>query len=181
MDCNLKSTRHKVFALCLVLLPLVGSAGGDLYGQDSGTRYDFLIGSWEGDLEYLDYGDDETRVTLPTWLVVGRASEGAGLEFSFQFEEPDGSTVEGGDRFYETAEGVYFGDPWQVESRQTPGSDGSYRLVLFRQGSDNERPASLWTTIEQAGEALMITKTVRYAGGDETFQRNQFRFQRMEK
>ena len=151
---------------------------GGLVGQETGSRFDFLLGDWEGELQYLDYGDNETRVTLPTWLIVQRAETGVGLELNFLFEEPDGSTVKGGDRLYETGDGVYFGDLWTVETLESPAPDGSHRVTLSREGLDDERPATLWTTIERSGDWLTLTRTVRYEDDGDPFQRNQFRFKR---
>ena len=162
----------------LVLGAIAGPGASEGIGQESVGRYGFLLGEWEGELEYLDYGDNETRVTLPTWLVVQRADTGAGLELSFLFEEPDGSTVEGGDRFYETEDGLFYGDLWTVDSLEPAAQDGSHRVILSREGLDDERPATLWTTIERSGDRLTLTRTVRYRGSGEVFQRNQFRFER---
>jgi hypothetical protein len=140
---------------------------------------DSILRSWEGELTYLDYGDNATLVTLPAWLLVQRSDDGASLELSFLFEEPDGSTVEGGERFFETPDGLFFGDLWQVESREVQASDGSHRLVLRREGLDDERPATLLTTVEQAGDRLTVTRTVRYGPDSERFQRNRFEFRRV--
>jgi len=168
--------RVPILLSCLALSDGAGPGAGEVRGQEPESRYDFLLGSWEGELEYLDYGDNETRVTLPTWLVVKRSDIGPGLEASFLFEEPDGSTVEGGDRFYETREGLVFGELWAVDSWESPAPDGTHRIALSRQGLDDERPAMLWTVIERSKDRLTLTKTVRYGDGA-VFQRNQFRFQ----
>ena len=127
----------------LVLGAVAGPGASEGIGQESTSRYDFLLGEWDGELEYLDYGDNETRVTLPTWLVVRRADTDAGLELEFLFEEPDGSAVEGGERSYETEDGLHFGDLWAVDALESPARDGSHRVILSRAGLDDERPATL--------------------------------------
>lgn len=161
-----------------ILLVAFGSMPVEALAQETSALDALLVGRWAGELEYLDYSDNETLVTLPTRLEAAVAEDGRGLDLSYFFEEPNGRIVEGSDRFFETEEGVYFGDTWVVLERESDPSREALRLVLARDGMDDDRPARIITTLERSGSRLTITKNVEYAGSGSRIQRNQFRFQR---
>jgi len=146
--------------------------------QQSAGPYDFLIGTWEGELEYLDYGDDRTLVRLATRLVCTRSDDGEGLTLVYSFEEPNGSVVTSTERLYETPDGLYLDGAWQIEARSDDAA-GGHRLVLTQRGEDNGRPASVSNTIIADGGGLTITKSVLYDDTAERLQRNQFRLERV--
>lgn len=147
-------------------------------GQTAMDPYVLLVGSWEGELEYLNYGDNVTLVTLPTRLVVERAGSGKRLDLEFIYQEPDGSEVSGTDQLYETPDGLYFGDRWTVEEQDVDEPGGRLLLVLVRDGEDDNRAASIRTVVALEGDELTITKQVQYADTGEKLQRNQYRFRR---
>ncbi len=140
--------------------------------------YELLVGSWEGELEYLNYGDNLTLVTLPTRLLVEPAGNGRRLDLEFIFVEPDGSEVSGTDQLYETPDGLYFGDRWTVEEQEVEEPGRHLRLVLSRDGEDDNRAASIRTLVALEGDELTITKRVQYTDTGEELQRNQYRFRR---
>ena len=155
------------------------SHGGTQAGaapQESPAPPDYVIGSWEGTLEYLDYGDDESLVQLPTRLDVRPEEDAGALIFEFSYEEPDGRVVTARERLRETERGVYFGAVWQVEERRFDDTAGTYRLVLKREGDDNDRKATIRTVMEAEPGRLTITRFVRYEGSEKELQRNQYRF-----
>lgn len=160
--------------LPLVLLTAIGASAPNLAAQDDLAAYEPLVGSWQGELEYLNYGDNQPLVTLPTWLIVQRAENGKRLDFEFFYEEPDGREVGSRDQLYVTRTGLYFGDHWTVEERDGDPA-GSLRLVLRRDGMDDDREASIHSVLEIRGDSLKITKNVEYADNGESVQRNQYR------
>ena len=149
--------------------------------QEHSTGFDFLLGSWEGSLEYLDYGDDETLVTLPVGLACRRSDDGSALILDFSFAEPDGRTVISSERLFETEEGVNLGGLWQISERSQDPAAGIYRLEMVQDGEDNGREASVRTLVVAEGDQLTITKFVRYAGSTEELQRNQYRLKRTDR
>ena len=149
-------------------------------GQDDAHAYSFLLGSWEGELEYLDYGDDSTRVRLSTSLQGLPSSDGRAIVLRFSYEEPDGRIVTSSERLEETADGVELGDLWQVEERSLNETIGVYRLVLRRSGEDNGRPASIVNTVLLDGAELTITTMITYLGSTDSLQRHQYRFRRVD-
>ena len=161
-----------------MLLLVIGSTSDGAMAQEADSMEGLLVGSWVGELEYLNYTDNETLVELPTRLVADFSEDGRGLDLSYFFEEPDGRIVEGRDRFYETGDGIYFGDSWAVLERDVDLSRQSLRVVLVRDGMDDDLPARIETTLERRGSRLTITKNVKYVGSSAPIQRNQFRFER---
>ena len=92
----------------------------------------FLIGEWEGELDYLDYGDDSTRVRLPTRLSCLPDSTGQALVLEFTYREPDGRTMTGAEelRLLDEPGWVSLGDPWQIDRVFAPVFTGERILAL---------------------------------------------------
>ena len=153
-----------------------GKSVGDFPSQSPG--FDFLLGSWVGVLEYLDYGDDETLVTLPTRLACRLSDASRPLVLEFSFEEPDGRVISSNESLFETEEGVHLGGLWQIAERVYDPSAGTYRLELVQEGEDNGRPAKIRNLVVLRGDELTITKFVKYSGSDEELQRHQYRLRR---
>ncbi|MEM1055807.1 MAG: S41 family peptidase [Bacteroidota bacterium] len=135
-----------------------------------------LAGDWAGTLTYTDYQDDTSRVTLTT-SAEAEAVRG-GIQITVSFVEPDGSSggmgattiLDGG------ASITYNGESWQEISRTV--TDEGFRLVIQREGDDNDRPATIRHTITLDGDVMTDRKQVRYNGTDAFFERNEFRFTR---
>jgi hypothetical protein len=160
----------------LVLLVAIGASASSLGAQDDLSAYEPLVGSWQGELEYLDYGDNQTLVTLPTWLVVERAESGKRLDVEFFYEEPDGREVGSRDQLYETPDGLYLGDQWTIEERHADEASGTLRLVLSREGKDDGREASIRRVIVVEGRSLTMTTHVEFTDTGDGLQRNEYRF-----
>ncbi len=170
-----RSWRLAIPVLCLGALSAATQSATAV--QEGPGFYDLLIGSWEGELEYLDYGDDRTLVRLPTSLVVQR-EDATTLTLEYSFEEPDGSIVESRERLRKTPKGIFFGALWQIEEQSSDGSGRAHRLVMTRDAEDNGRPATIRTAIVADENELTITKLVQYEEAEEYLQRNQYRFRR---
>ncbi len=155
-------------------------AEGDDAQKPGLEAFGFLVGGWEGELEYLDYGDDRTLVRLPTRLTCARDSTGRALRLEFAYREPDGRTVTGTEelRLLDEPGWISLGDPWKIEALTADPGANEYSLVLSRHGEDSGRPADLRNTIRRTGHELTITKQVRYEGTPAFFQRHQYRFRR---
>ena len=142
-------------------------------------EYSFLIGSWQGELEYLDYGDNRTLVQLPTTLRCEPDADGTSLELTFSYVEPSGRVEQSTDRLKPTAEGVLFGDRWRVKEPVEQTADGLFRVVFERDGEDSGRPATIENSIVLDGDELTITSVVTYSASGEMLQRNQHRLRRV--
>lgn len=166
----------RVVSLLLPGLLAVGAAG--VAGQEAVEDYLFLVGSWQGQLEYLDYGDDRTRVTLPTALEAAPAEDGSAILLKFSFEEPGGGMVTSEERLAPTSGGVFMGAVWRVEEWSMEAEDEVYRVVLTREGEDNGRSASIRNSVVVERGELTMTTWVTYEDSPEPLQRNQYRLLR---
>ncbi|MEO0557689.1 MAG: S41 family peptidase [Bacteroidota bacterium] len=135
-----------------------------------------LAGDWAGTLTYTDYQDDASQVTLTTAATVEAVPGGAQLVISFI--EPNGSP--GGTTLLTLRDGAvafeYDGLAWTELEREVGGD--SFRLVIEREGTDNNRAATLRHTLSYIDGTLSDRKEVRYAGTDRFFQRNVSTFTR---
>lgn len=139
-----------------------------------------LIGAWAGTLTYTDYGDDSTRVALYVRVSVAPARDSAdapALRLAYGYTEPDGRAVEGGTDLLVPGPDpsrLRFGETdWTVVRRET--GLGYARVVIERQGADNDRPATIRETLDVGSDALTLCKRVRYAGTEQTFERHIYR------
>jgi|GEM_PF-258762 len=139
--------------------------------DDPLAPFRLLVGDWAGELTYLDYQDDASRVTLGLRTSV-REDAGA-LVLSTVYTEPDGREVGGGDA--RLAPGtdpsrLTYGAEWRVVSRDA--APGRLAVVIEREGEDNDRPATLRLTLTATPDAWQVVKEVRYGGTDAFFERN---------
>ncbi len=137
------------------------------------TDLSLLMGTWEGELEYLDYQDDAMRVTLPVRLTV-RWSEGdTAFALAYTYGEPDGSRVDRRELLRFGSDGrVWLDGWWEPTAAGLDRARGSAELTLIRQGLDNERPATIRRRILVQPGRLTMSMEVRYGGSDAYLTRN---------
>ncbi len=151
---------------------------------DPAAPFRRLAGDWTGTLTYTDYGDDATRVELGVRIQVAERRDSLdtpAFELRYAYTEPDGRAVDGGrDLLVPGADPtrLTFGDTWDVVERDTTGS--RLRLVLVRQGEDNDRPATIRETLIAEADAWTLRKEVRYAGTAAFFERHAYALRRAE-
>ena len=141
----------------------------------------FLVGSWEGYLEYLDYGDGKTRIRLATTVQYELGKDS--INYVTTFAEPDGSKVQdkGSIRLTrDKAKLIFDGGRQQVLVKKFDPPAESYQVVLKKTGKDNNQPATFTTTILRRKSTLQITKAVKYDGQETAFVRNQYSLKRVE-
>lgn len=136
-----------------------------------------MVGSWDGTLTYLDYGDNERRVSLQTSVVY--SAHDAGLDFEFAYTEPNGEIIRDSGTLRVLADGrVGMGmEAFEVQQREVRGPT-DLLIVMSRRGTDNDRPGMVWRTIQIDGDALVIRQEVLLDGSTDRFTRNEYRFQR---
>lgn len=138
----------------------------------SGTPdFGFLVGSWSGTLTYLEYKDNTTRQELKvtmTCMVTGEATR-----YRFRYVEPGGKRVDGDETVITVApdgKHVTIGaDTWNVAHRPLGG-----RIVLERDGTENDKPVRLSRTFVRNGHELRIVTTATPAGGGQSLVRNSY-------
>ena len=129
-----------------------------------------LSGNWIGTLEYLDYKDNTSRTRLKTTLTCELA--GNELQATFSYVEPSGKSVPG-----DPTKWMLIGDgsririgteEWALQSH----SDTEW--VLSRDGTDNNKPATLRRVISVRENRLQIRNEVRYSNAAESLTRNEY-------
>lgn len=132
-------------------------------------------GDWEGNLTYLNYGDDETLVTLPVKLVASYGEKG--LRFEYFYTEPGGAIEKRTGKFELRGEKVFYNGRWEVVSTEIDNKK-NWTMELKSSGKDNNRKADFQKSIVVSQSKITVTKKVKYEGTDEFFMRNQHTFER---
>jgi hypothetical protein len=142
--------------------------------QQPPADFAFLVGEWEGKLEYLDYKDNKSRVTLG--VTMSARAAGGGVEYAFVYTEPNGSKVEGKPTLLRGAPGLArFGEEeWQLLRAEADAAARHYQVALTRQGSDGGRPASLRRTFAFKDGELRIRNEARAEGSGDYTLRNEY-------
>ncbi len=139
------------------------------------TLADVLIGEWTGALEYLDYQDNTSRVSLPTNLSVQPRKET--LKLRYAYVEPNGKIVRGKDQVTFSDEKVKWGgEEWEIQSVEGNSVAEGWEMVLIRKGMDDNRPAILRQTIRRKNDELTVLKEVQYEEANAFSFRNVYRF-----
>ncbi|MEL7122267.1 MAG: hypothetical protein AAFO07_22650 [Bacteroidota bacterium] len=137
----------------------------------------FLIGEWEGTLEYLDYQDDSTKVQLP--VIISCVAKGSKLRLNFNFTEPNGKTVSNKEDIKAGSKPgtLVWGEEWMVkELKLSPsGKDGLNSITLVQEGKDNDKEATIQLRLMSMANRLAFRKEVTYKGEEESFVRNTYK------
>ena len=135
--------------------------------------FDPLVGDdWEGELTYLDYGDNETEITLPAELAVSRNDRVLDLYFSF----PDEPQANGRAEMVISEDGRRMND--ETVERRIRTDSGELMVITGQACEDNGAPADCEFTYIVSQDALSITKRVDPEGEGEAFRRNRYVFTR---
>lgn len=138
----------------------------------------FLTGAWEGALEYLNYGDDETRVTLPTRAVYSQQDDH--IAYRFVYTEPGGEEVdgEGAIRLAGDDRVMFNGASHKLVSHKQDTDKNTFEVKITRMGQDNDRDAQIDHVIQRQGDSLSITRYILLDGAAEPFVRHTYTFNR---
>lgn len=170
-------------ARVVVILFLLGGCNSKYVKQDtSGERqfsiedFTFLAGSWDGTLEYLNYGDDESFVTLPTRAVF--SLDGDKIAYRFVYTEPGGEEVDGrGSIEVKAGSSVFFnGASHRLVNRSADIEKGTFEVKISRQGQDNDRDARIDHVIQRNEDAMSITRYILLEGASAPFVRHTYTF-----
>lgn len=132
-------------------------------------------GSWTGTLTYLNYGDDETLVTLPVELEATFSK--SGLDFVYLFTEPGGSIERRTGGIKLSGKKVYYSGKWELVGAEITDLN-HWSLELIKTGKDNNRKSDFKQTMEVSPEKITVTKMVKYQDEGDFFMRNQYVFKR---
>ena len=162
--------------LCLGA-PLLSACAPRLQPSDTAApQLDALAGEWSGTLTYTDYGDDQSRTTLPITATASSVQDPSfdetGLLLNVSFREPDG-TPAGSSRtlFTPLSDAIgYDLERWQLITASV--EDDAFSYTFETESEDNNRPATIRQTVAYRAGVLTNRKEVRYEGTNRFFERN---------
>lgn len=136
-----------------------------------------LTHQWKGNLQYLNYQDDKTKVTIP--CVMETDFKNDKLQFIITFDEmKDGEKMTNQGSIQISKDEDYFimdEDKWKITSSEK--TKNKIQIVSTSRGEDNNRPCDFRMTLTiEKGNSLTWRKDVKYDGTDAFFNRNQFSF-----
>ncbi len=158
-----------------IIATLLLSIGLILNNDLTNDHLEVFKGDWEGNLTYLNYGDDETLVKLPVKLVATYGDKG--LKFEYFYTEPGGAIEKRTGKFELRGEKVYYNGRWEFVSAEVQDKE-NWTLQLKSTGKDNNRKADFQQSVVVTASKITVTKKVRYDGTDDWFMRNQHVFER---
>lgn len=144
--------------------------------QASIEDFSFLLGSWNGSLEYLNFGDDKTLVTLPTRAVYSQEKDK--ISYAFIYTEPNGTEVNGqGTIAIESGDRVqYNGGSHTIVSKSVDAEQDVVEIKITQQGMDNNREAQIDHVFQRKGDVVSITRYILREGATAPFVRHTYTF-----
>lgn len=128
----------------------------NLFAQ-SKTYFQSIAGKWQGTLEYLDYADEKSRVSLKTLLEIKPSADGNSAEV-FTIYDDFGKVMKDRDteKIDLNAKKYFEGKTeYSIESL----ADG--KLILLGSGQDGEKVEPIRLTITFSAESLTILKETK--------------------
>ncbi len=177
----------KLFWFAIGLSTVLTLSTADLLAQQefSVDTLKSLVGQWEGELEYLDYRDNRTRVVLRTAMAARLSMLENQLILNFVHRE-SGYEVESLQILALDAEtktilstgfdkGRARTEEWRIDGFVSDSS--GMHLVLLTSGYDDGKPATIRRQLLLNENKLTVRKEVQYEG-EEYFFRNEVRLER---
>ncbi|MEM1407775.1 MAG: hypothetical protein AAGG59_13435 [Bacteroidota bacterium] len=155
----------------LLLILMVFLALGSVYAQSYADKLEIvklLEGNWEGNLNYLNFQDDETRGTVDLQISGKRKGDAVTLQYTY-FN--NGEVVrEGSDKVVADNNNAKFNfnDTWDLDSFKK-NEDGTYEFVLSTRGKDNNKKALMRKTVNISASEFTIARDIKYLKGDAEF------------
>lgn len=143
----------------------------------SNSDFENLQNEWKGDLQYLNYRDDESKFTIPCTMKTNFKK--GKLHFAIIFDEmKNGKKMTSESNIYISKDGSFLvmdGENWKIKSNEK--QENQLKIIATKRGDDNDRPSDLRMTFTfQKGKSLIWKKDVKYDGTTSFFNRNQFSF-----
>lgn len=144
---------NKLFLTAILSLTLL-SANGFSQGK---TYFQTVAGKWQGTLEYLDYSDDKSRVSLKTEIEFKPAADGNSAQVSTVYDD-FGKVIKDEDSEQIDAAAKKF---FQDKNEYTIESIEEGKIVLLGSGEDGEKVEPIRQTITYTNDTLTILKETR--------------------
>jgi Peptidase family S41 len=121
------------------------------------TFFQTVEGKWQGTLEYLDYSDGKSRVSLKTIITFKTSADGNSAEVSTVYDD-FGKIIKDQDvEKIDAAAKKYFEDKTEFTIESI--ADG--KIVLLGSGQDGEKVEPIRKTITYSGDTLTILKETK--------------------
>ena len=123
----------------------------------SANALDFLVGTWQGTLTYLDVRDNKSRNTIKATLEVSRGGEE--LRYLLSSVDAKGAPIAGDPTTVSVGPGdtVRFGkEDWRVVSTRRSAGRGSTEMRLSRTATDGNKPARIERIYTRDGSTLRV-------------------------
>lgn len=162
----------------IIIVSFLTAHFNGLIAQVNIEKWQFLQGNWTGTLEYTDYKDDKTPVTLPTLLTAAFIKDK--MQLAFIYDESNGRWEYSDSQISATKQEkeIKWGNQKFKIISDTEGVSNERTIVLETQGEDNNKKALIRETIRCTANTLSILKEVQYAGTNAFFQRHIYRFKK---
>jgi Peptidase family S41 len=142
-----------IFTAILGLIFLSANA----FSQESKTFFQTVEGKWQGTLEYLDYSDGKSRVSLKTIITFKTSADGNSAEVATVYDD-FGKIIKDQDvEKIDVAAKKYFEDKTEFAIESI--ADG--KIVLLGSGQDGEKVEPIRKTITYSGDTLTILKETK--------------------
>ena len=143
----------------------------------SNSDFENLTHQWKGNLQYLNYGDDKSKFTIP--CIMDTKFKNGKLQFNITFDEmKNGKKMTSKSNFKISKDGDYVimdGEKWKIKSSEK--TEGKIQVIALKRGKDNDRLSDLKMTFNfENGTSISWKKDVKYDGTASFFNRNQFSF-----
>ncbi|MEM8569001.1 MAG: hypothetical protein AAGF85_21255 [Bacteroidota bacterium] len=155
----------------LLLILIAFLALDSVYAQSYADKLEIvklLEGNWEGNLNYLNFQDDQTWGTVELQITGKRDGDKVMLQYTYY---NNGEVVrEGSDKVVadnNTAK-FNFNDTWDLDSFKK-NADSTYEFVLSTMGKDNNKKALMRKTVNISDTEFTIKRDIKYLKGDTEF------------
>ncbi|MEZ4775427.1 MAG: hypothetical protein R3D00_19740 [Bacteroidia bacterium] len=151
-----------VLPAILYLLPMELSAQL-MYSSTTIEDLSFLLGTWEGELEYLNYHDLSVSDRIPVSWEFRRVKNK--IVYVWNFTRPDG--LPGRQKSHiEFKNGLlYFGDGYyELKEKRTSRSANNQEWVFYRRAKEGKEKLMIKQTLIQKDKTLILKKEIQPQG-----------------
>ena len=165
----------KLILASLLLFPVIFACAQ----KRGATQHDLdsLPGYWTGSITFTDYSDDHTKQSLPALLIITSKTDSLALDYSYT--QTNGKIVanKGDLRIYNEGTNLQLdGIEYVIVAVRREGP--RLTIIAERDGTDNNKEATIRQTFIIGPGILNITKEVKYETQEKFFVRTYMRLRK---
>ena len=127
------------------------------FSQESKTFFQIIEGKWQGTLEYLDYADEKSRVSLKTLIEYQTSADGLSADTASVYDDFGKIIKDKGALRIDLAAQKYFED----KNEYTIESMTDDTIILLGSGQDGEKVEPIRLTINYSANTLTILQETK--------------------